>query len=227
MFKILSRAALGAALLLLGTEAFDGTAFAAGDSAVSVTIRNVSNDQTLMITADESRAVPVAPGAYAVVSEGFTIFREGSNAGAFGLESLAEDGNAEPLIDYLKAQPGVREAGLFIPGQAFTVSAAPGDRLVFAAMFVESNDLFYAPGSDGIALFNDGGAVVSGDVTSRIILWDAGTEINEQPGIGANQAPRQPAANSGPAENGAVHPVDDGFEYPPVGGVLEVTLAQE
>ena len=140
---------------------------------------------------------------------------------------LAEDGNAEAVIAFLKEQPDVRQAGLFIPGQAFTVNAMPGDRLVFAAMFVESNDLFYAPGPEGIALFDDSANALSGDITSQVVLWDAGTEINEQPGVGSNQAPRQTGPNTGPTENGVVRPVNDGFEYPAVGEVLEVTLSKK
>ncbi len=226
MLKAFSRSVL-TAFLLLGTEALDSIAIAAGDDTVSVTIRNVSNNRTLVISADESRAVPVAPGAYAIVSEGATIFREGANAGNFGLESLAEDGNAETLIAYLQLQPGIRQAGLFVPGRPFTVSAMPGDRLVFAAMFVESNDLFYAPSADGIALFDATGTAIDGNVSSQVMLWDAGTEVNERPGVGANQAPRQTAPNTGPAENGVVRPVADGFEYPAVADVLEVTISKE
>ncbi len=226
MLKVFSQSAL-AALLLLGMEAPDRTAVAADVGTLSVTIRNVSNDQTLMISAEESRAVPVAPGAYAVLIDGAMIFGESASADALGLEPLAEDGNAEAMIAYLKSLPGVRQAGLFIPGQPFVVSAAPGDRLVFAAMFVESNDLFYAPDPDGIALYDDAGNAVSGNVTNQVLLWDAGTEVNEQPGIGNNQAPRQAGPDTGPTENGSIRPVADGFDYPAVGDVLQVTLSNE
>lgn len=225
MFRIFSRSVV-AAFFLLGTGAFYSVV-AAQESTVSVTIRNVSNDRTLMISSDESRAVPVAPGAYAVVAFDTAIFQQGASAGTHGLEPLAEDGNAEAMIAYLTSLPGVRQAGLFIPGQPFTVTAAPGDRLVFAAMFVESNDLFYAPDSDGIALFDDAGNALDGNVTNQVVLWDAGTEINEQPGLGDNQAPRQTGPDTGPVENGLVRPVADGFAYPAVSEVLQVTLSNE
>ena len=58
-------------------------------------------------------------------------------------------------------------------------------------MYVQSNDLFLSPGDTGIALFADDGLPISGDITAQIGLWDAGTEVNEEPGVGANQAPRQ------------------------------------
>lgn len=219
------RTALAVIGLLLVAESIAGGANATEDQNFSVVIRNVSNSMTLRISDSETRAVPVAPGAYAVVSKDATIFRTGSSAGASGLEALAEDGNADPLIAFLKSQPDVKQAGLFVPGQAFTVAAEPGDRLVFAAMFVESNDLFFGSDSAGISFFDPSGVALNGDITNSIGLWDAGTEINEQPGIGQFQAPRQPSPDSGPAENGTVRPVEDGFDYPEVADVLAVTVS--
>ena len=95
-------------------------------------------------------------------------------------------------------------------------------------MFVQSNDLFYAPDGEGIALFNEAGEAFSGDITEQFLLWDAGTEENEQPGVGLNQAPRQSGPNVGPIDpNNAVRLVDDAFSYPPASAVLLVTLNQE
>ena len=91
-------------------------------------------------------------------------------------------------------------------------------------MFVQSNDLFYAPGPEGIALWDEAGNPVSGDVTDRLMLWDAGTEVNEEPGEGANQAPRQGGANTGMDEGGVVQPVNDGFTYPAVMDVIRLTI---
>jgi hypothetical protein len=146
---------------------------------LTVLIENVSSETTLKLANGETRRVPVAPGAYAVVRGDVILFEEGKPAGENGLEALAEDGNAEPLIAYLEKQEGVREAGMFLPGQPFTVHASPGDRLVFAAMFVESNDLFYSPGSRGIDLIHPQSRAIAGDVTPQVKLWDAGTEFNE------------------------------------------------
>lgn len=97
---------------------------------------------------------------------------------------------------------------MFIPGQPFEVKAQPGERLVFGTMFVQSNDLLFAP--EGLHLFDSAERPV-GDRTEEVQLWDAGTEVNEQPGSGPNQAPRQAAANTGMTEQGVVHPVKDGF----------------
>jgi len=64
-------------------------------------------------------------------------------------------------------------------------------------------------------------------VTDQFTLWDAGTEQNQEPGTGGDQAPRQMEADSGPSEDATVRnvmSVDDGFDYPATGDVLEVTV---
>jgi hypothetical protein len=212
-------AALGLAALL--------PAIAATDGHFTVTIKNVATDMTLKLPDGSATRAPIAPGAYAVLEPGASAFEPGAPASGEALEHLAEDGNAEPLIDRLKSLPGVREAGLFVPGQPFEVTARPGERLVFLTMFVQSNDLFYAPAEGGIALFDADDKPVAGDATGRVRLWDAGTEVNEAPGAGPNQAPRQAKPDTGPDENGTVHPVADGFNYPEVNQVIAVTIAAD
>jgi hypothetical protein len=182
-----------------------------------------------------------------VHTERAPIFSEGRPDRGQGLEALAEDGNPEPLAKAVEHRSGVLAAGVangpiggpppsspgaaygpLLPGAAyeFTIVAPSGARLTTASMFGQSNDLFYAPREEGIALFADG-EPVSGDVTSQIVLWDAGTELNELPGFGPNQAPRQPHPNTGPAEHGVVHPVKDRFVYPAVGRVLRITITPQ
>ena len=141
------------------------------------------------------------------------------------------------MAEHCKHHAGVLSVGVFntpvgdaapgpaLPGKAyeFTVTAKPGDRLSFTTMFGQSNDLFYAPGPKGIALF-DKGQPVSGDMTAQLELWDAGTEVNEEPGFGPNQAPRQAAPNTGTAEHLKVGRVKDSFSYPKTADVLKVTI---
>ena len=94
-------------------------------------------------------------------------------------------------------------------------------------MFVQSNDLYYAPDGAGIVLFNADGTPITGDITSQVGLWDAGTEINQAPGFGPDQAPRQAGANAGAAENGIVQPVADGFIYPATNETITVVISAE
>jgi hypothetical protein len=113
------------------------------------------------------------------------------------------------------------------PGGAyeFTVNAAPKTRLFLTMMFGQSNDLFYATDAAGISLFDEKGNPISGDVTDKLILWDAGTEINEELGIGPNQAPRQKGANSGPTETGVVHRAKDVLFYGKNAELFRVTIS--
>lgn len=213
--------AMGAALALAGPSA---AARSADQRSFTVLVSNVSTDATLRLPDGSTSRVPIAPGAYAVVDEGILAFDEGGPAGA-ALERLAEDGMPEAFVAKLKRTKGVRMAGMFLHDEPFNVSLGPGERLVFAAMFAQSNDLFYAPGPKGIALFDAGGKPRTGILDEPIALWDAGTEVNEAPGAGANQAPRQPGPNSGATEGGRVRPVDDGFAYPSARDVLEVSIS--
>jgi hypothetical protein len=93
-------------------------------------------------------------------------------------------------------------------------------------MMGQSNDWFYGPAESGIALFKDG-KPMSGDITAQIILWDVGTEVNQEPGIGADQGPRQKAPNTGKAENGVVRnikDVKDSSAFSKVSSVMRVTI---
>jgi hypothetical protein len=113
------------------------------------------------------------------------------------------------------------------PGGAysFTFDASPGHYVSFATMFVPSNDLFYAPGEMGIALYDGGGVPLEGDVTDQVMLWDAGTEVNQEPGVGPDQPQRQSGANTGdPDSDNTVRLVSDGFTYPAASDVISVAL---
>lgn len=94
-------------------------------------------------------------------------------------------------------------------------------------MFVQSNDLFFAPKASGIMPFDSSGRAVRGRVTSKVTLYDAGTEHNQARGVGPDQAPRQPKPNIGAVERAPVDLVAnrrDGFTYPAVDAVIEVEI---
>ncbi|MBU0741256.1 spondin domain-containing protein [bacterium] len=185
---------------------------------------------------------PLAPGAYAVHAAGRFMYADGQPNGGHGLEALAEDADPGALVGYLQTLDDVSSAGVFtvpdgaaaagpiFPGDActFAFTAGEGDRLSFGSMFGQSNDLFYGFGDGSLALFDAQGDPVEGNVTAMVNLWDAGTEMNQWPGAGPDQAPRQAAANSGTADPDTdVRMVDDGYVYPAAAGVIRVTIAAE
>jgi len=122
--------------------------------------------------------------------------------------------------------------GLILPDESatYTFNAGVGHYLSFATMFVQSNDLFFGPADNGVALYNENGMPLTGDITEMIDLWDAGTEVNEAPGEGANQAPRQSGPDTGDTENGVVQLVsatNDGFTYPATNESIRVSLTHD
>ncbi len=223
--------------LALGVQAygFDGSKKKA---KFKVRIENISDSDGL--TAQDGSKYPFAlsPGLFVVSNKKTNFFKVGEKAGV-DLEAQAEDGNPEILAKSFLTKFGSNNSGIFnkpvgaempapiLPNGIFEFefTATEGMKLNFAAMFGQSNDLFYAPKSP-IDLFVKG-QPISGDITDKLLLWDAGTEVNQAPGIGDEQAPRQKAANTGKTENGKVGLVKDGFSYPNTKDVLKVTITQE
>lgn len=201
------------------TEAHPPTTF-------TVTIVNTSDSTDL--------ATPLAPGVFAVHNPKDTLFAPGELDRAQGLEALAEDGDPDVLvttlsrdatvrrIDTFSVPDGAAEPGPALPGSSysFTFTAVPGDHLSFATMFVQSNDWFFAPESAGISLF-DGDTPLDGEISDLVLLWDAGTEVDETPGAGPNQAPRQAGPNTGAAQGAPISVVDD------FAGTVTVTISAE
>jgi len=67
-------------------------------------------------------------------------------------------------------------------------------------MFGASNDWFFGAGEQGIPLFDARGAPIDGDVSSQVVLWDAGSEENEEPAVGPHTGPQQSSPDDGPAD---------------------------
>jgi len=230
-----------------------------GDTTTfTVRIENVAATDVYPSDTSTGGQVWVTPGAYAVHTDTNPVFTEGEPA-SIGLEAQAEAGpptgfEGQPgLINELGDTEGVVTAGAFTPENTvedpndptgevpgappiapggayeFEVEATQGQHLSFATMFVPSNDLFFSPGSEGIALW-DGDEPVSGDVTDEVTLWDAGTETNQEPGFGSDQAPAQSGPDQGEDEGGVVRPVsevDDGFDYPATSDAVRVTVTPQ
>jgi hypothetical protein len=121
------------------------------------------------------------------------------------------------------------------PGQAyeFTLTAGKGQALSFATMLGESNDWFFAPGPEGIPLYDSSGQPLSGDITSRLALWDAGTEVDQEPAVGPDTGPRQSGPDQGAADSdrtvrrlGRTVPLSGGgnFTLPALDEMIRVTV---
>jgi hypothetical protein len=205
------------------------------------TLENIAEAGSL-----DGEDVLYAPGVWAAHTGASPLFAAGSPASA-GLEALAEDGMTSPMLEEAREGDGVVVAGTFgqvetgvsyeenpiAPGSVagFQFRASPGQRLSLATMFIQSNDVFLGTDAEGIELF-DGDAPRVGTHEAQLAFWDAGTEVNEPPGEGANQAPRQSAANTGPDEGATVEKFEsntdgDGHVYPAPTTTVRLTIAVE
>jgi hypothetical protein len=226
----LALAALTLAQATMAQGVSDATTF-------TIRVENVSKGEALKLSTGRTAPFVSAPVFWVLhTGTGNPIFTGGQPEPGNGLELLAETGNPESLVKYASVSGGVAAVGAaaravgatsdgpLTPGQAyeFEISATPGQWLSLAWMFGQSNDLFYS-NDRPIALFA-GGRPVSGDLTTQLSLWDAGTEVNEEPGLGPNQGPRQESPDAGRLEKQSVAHVRDGFTYPATVAVLRLSI---
>jgi len=236
MFTKLFRVSTGLILSIAGI------ASAADSMPTQFTFRieNITKPDAFTASNAVTWSLGFSPGVALVHTEKAPIFSAGKKDRGKGLEAQAEDGDPSMLAKSLENGKGIKSVAVFntpvggsgpgpiTPGGAyeFTVSGVPGDRLSITTMMGQSNDWFYAPADSGIELFKNG-KPISGDITAQIILWDAGTELNEEPGIGPNQGPRQKAPNTGETENGVVRNAKDvkyGAAFSNVSSVMRVII---
>ena len=190
----------------------------------TVRVENISNADGMTASNGEKFPFALSPGMFVLSNKNAPFFTEAKSARNNGLEMQAEDGDPSGLVKSLETMHhssnlhglfntpiGATAAGPIRPGESyeFTFTAMPGMKLFMTQMFGQSNDWFYAPSPNGITLFDTKGQPLSGDITNQLYLWDAGTEKDEEIGIGPNQGPRQKGPNTGEAENGKVHRVKD------------------
>ncbi|HEV8726196.1 MAG TPA: spondin domain-containing protein [Candidatus Binatia bacterium] len=219
-----------------------GLASGNGDKPTKFMIRveNTTKPDAFTASNGVKWSLAFSPGAAIVHTDKAPIFTSGKKDRGQGLEAQSEDGDPSMLAKSLNGGKEIKSVAVFntpvgasapgpiTPGAAYelTVSAMPGDRLSMILMILmmgQSNDWFYAPDESGIELFKDGKAI-NGDITPQIILWNAGTEVDQEPGIGSDQGPRQKAPNTGKAENGVVQKIQDGKSYSQAPAVMRVTL---
>jgi hypothetical protein len=126
-------------------------------------------------------------------------------------------------------------SGALGPGAAYEIpfTAGTNQRVSFVAMLGQSNDWFFAPKAEGIALYDAAGNPRSGDVTSEIYLFDAGSEIDQEPAVGNATGPKQSAPDFGDPDPiamvrqlGKVVPLTDGgtFTLPSISKMIKVSL---
>jgi hypothetical protein len=204
----------------------------------TIRVENISQGEMLRLSNGRTAPFVSAPVLW-VIHTGSTnpIFTGGTRDRGEGLEQLAETGDPSTLVKSLAGSSGIVSAGAaatpvaapsngpITPGQSyeFQISAHPGQLLSTAWMFGQSNDLFYS-NDRPIALFSGSGRPQTVEVTAQLSLWDAGTEVNEEPGLGPNQGPRQTSPDAGVNESQGIAHVKDRYAYPRTGDVLRVTI---
>ena len=187
-------------------------------------------------------ATPISPGLFLVTASGQTLFSVGKPDSGMGLERIAEAGNVSPLYEAMKGHisaqdmlgtfntpEGATSPGPLRPGSAYTfeVSARPGDTLSFVTMYGMSNDWFFGTSAEGIALFDAMEQPVTGDFSSALRLYDAGTELSEELGIGPNTGPQQSSADMGLADTDMnVREVASSVYGAPVSTHLKLTISR-
>lgn len=213
-----------------------GMGGAAGAQATSFVVR-IQNE-----SAETPSPTPISPGVWAVSAAAEPLFTSGERDRGRGLERIAEDGSPDALATALASDDAIATSGVFdtpagaseagpaTPGQAFefVVQAEPGDgALSFATMFGQSNDTFFAPSGDGIPLFDERGRPLpERDVTGAVGLWDLGSERDQAPRMGPDQAPRQAAPDQGPAEGTIARFSDSTRALPIPSAIVDVRVTE-
>lgn len=150
------------------------------------------------LTEETGIFTPLSPLLVVVYNGGSNPFyKTGENDRGEGLKELAQKGNADILAAALRTKPGVKN--VYVLKEATNtvllpringadggkvsqlLGVKPGDRIAIATMYGFSNDWFFA--STG----NDIDAMLKGDVSSSIGLFDNGTAVNQYPGAGITQ----------------------------------------
>jgi hypothetical protein len=112
-----------------------------------------------------------------------------------------------------------------------------GDVFSIGTMYIQSNDLLYAFAPGGVPLYDDNGNPINAELTGDLRLYDAGTEGDQEPGVGLDQAPRQSDTDTGPSGEGSLVRVEDtdgddflendGYEYLPTQSVIRITITPQ
>jgi hypothetical protein len=181
-------------------------------------------------------ASPLSSVVWAVHEGEVGLYGPGSQASP-GLEKLIEDGRPQQLLEQLGEAEQVQRFGAEPPDGAviepggttqIRFRASPGDHLSFVIGYLAANDKFVAARQMGIPLFDEQGEPLTGDLGWALGLFDAGTEVDEPPGLGPNQFERQSQLDGGgPDENQIIREVHgewNGSEYPQAEQIVGVDV---
>lgn len=205
-----------------GSGSFSGGGSSSSSSGSSASTNRGPQRFTVTLTTPDNAVGPLSPGVFVVHKNGQPLFTGNTLDRQEGLKEIAEDGNAAkagstiPGAIVFNTPVGDTGPGPATPGKQyqFSFDAVPGDRLSFATMRVASSDAFYAPGADGIELFN-GSTAIQGDLGSLVQLWDAGTEVNTAPGTGIGQPITGGVGTPESVPVQLLSARNDGFSYSP------------
>ena len=169
-----------------------------------VRIENISTDTVL--------PGPLSPGLWLEHGQGsMPIFSLNEADRGEGLVEIAEDGDPSGLETSMMSNGDVIQVATWtdpiLPGEMleFEFTAQPFSRLSLVTMLVASNDIFVGSGPNGISIFdNTGFPQDERDVTMNFRFWDVGSEYNQAPGQGPDQALLGGAPNIGMDEAGQV-----------------------
>lgn len=241
MKLIVAMFACASPLALLAQATSQGRVTDPAGVRFTVRVDNIAH-KALRVSTGDSADMQLSPVAWVVHRGPNPLFTPGEIDRGIGLKPLAESGRPAPLllsianmkspdvhlVGFESSPLGAPRPGMLNAGQSyeFEIEARPGHRLSLVMMLAESNDGLIATGPAAIDLF-DGGRAISGDVTSRLSLWDAGTEVNEDPGLGPNTGRKQGAPHAGDPERNPVRPIAEaeyGKAWPPVGRIVRITI---
>ncbi len=202
-----------------------------------VTVTNTAAEGALVAADGTDVGAAFSPGAWVVRASAEPGLFEAGRTATAGEEVLAESGHVRDLLRELASVADNRgtfggdsessygDQPLFSGDQvSFGFRATEGQALSFATMFGESNDTV-ARGQEH-PLFDDSGVPTS---TRLVVVYvDAGTERNEELGVGPNQGPRQSEPTAGEVEALRMTEFEttgpQGFEFPTPSSVRVVDI---
>ncbi|RZO57153.1 MAG: hypothetical protein EVA89_22890 [Sandaracinaceae bacterium] len=210
------------------------------DGTYTLTVENVSADRRNFVT-------PISPIFWALHTEAHRVYTEGEPAPSGALAELVEIADARALVRAAMEAPGVSAAGvanqrvgtgdfgLARPGDAFEIVVTPDaehPRLTIATMLTATNDAFLGFPGEGLRLLNEDGtprsaAEVERDARRNLVIWDAGTELNEVPAGGFHQGPEGSLDDLDDDPDPTVRRYDDftnDVAGPGANGLVEVTI---